>query len=394
MYECELGKLKQLYKSGLFSKEYYSNRIDGDRSFSSYEEFKKIPLMDKQSIRDTTVFERTNTTLNDVYGIFSSSGTTGNKTFYIYNKNDKAVHEEFVKTFFKELDITSSDIGGVMASVGTGVMAHTMLWEFNTVGAGYINCPEPSPQNMLDIIENVPVSVIATRPNVASSIAGFPELVQKARTSTVKKLAVGGGFLSKERRKLIEHVWNAECFNCFGMSEMFGPMAAECREKNGLHYLNEYLMIELLDPITKEPVEDGKPGIAVYTTLWEKGFPLLRYWTDDLMKLDFSVCKCGSTHPKLYYLGRLADCFLIDNEYVFPEQVEDILFKNGFFGDYKVIYNEEKYTIFSECEGYRDIHILTNEIKKLFHERNIQISLVPHGSLNYKGFGTRFENKK
>ena len=112
------------------------------------------------------------------------------------------------------------------------------------------------------------------------------------------------------------------------------------------------------------------------------------------MKLDFSVCKCGSTHPKLYYLGRLADCFLIDNEYVFPEQVEDILFKNGFFGDYKVIYNEEKYTIFTECEGYRDIHILTNEIKKLFHERNIQISLVPLGSLNYKGFGTRFENKK
>ena len=105
--------------------------------------------MDKKSIRDTAIFERTNTSKSDVYGIFSSSGTTGDKTFYVYNKNDKKVHEEFVRTFFDEMKISNDDIGGVMAPVGTGVMAHTMLWEFSAVGAGYINCPEPSPKNMI-----------------------------------------------------------------------------------------------------------------------------------------------------------------------------------------------------------------------------------------------------
>lgn len=208
-------------------------------------------------------------------------------------KNDKKVHEEFVRTFFDEMDISSDDIGGVMAPVGTGVMAHTMLWEFSTVGAGYVNCPEPSPINMIEIIEKIPVTVIATRPNIASSIAYNPELCSIAQGSSVKKLAVGGGFLSDARRKMIEVAWGAECFNCFGMSEMFGPMAAECREKNGLHYLDKYLMIELLDPISKMPVPEGQPGIAVYTSLWEKGFPLLRYWTDDLMIVDRSKCKCG-----------------------------------------------------------------------------------------------------
>ena len=191
MYEYELNRLLTLYRNGLFSKKYYKDRIKGENSFSSYDEFCKIPLMDKQSIRETAVFERTNTSKSDVYGIFSSSGTTGDKTFYVYNKNDKKVHEEFVRTFFDELDISSDDIGGVMAPVGTGVMAHTMLWEFSTVGAGYVNCPEPSPINMIEIIEKIPVTVIATRPNIASSIAYNPELCSIAQCSSVKKLAVG-----------------------------------------------------------------------------------------------------------------------------------------------------------------------------------------------------------
>lgn len=393
MYEYELEQLTNLYRKGLFSKPYYNKRIKGEKSFSSYEEFRKIPLMEKQSIRDTAVFDRTNTSLNDVYGIFSSSGTTGDKTFYVYNKNDKAVHDEFVKTFFEELGITSMDIGGVMAPVGTGVMAHTMLWEFNTVGAGYINCPEPTPYNMIEIVEKVPVTVLATRPNIASTIAYFPEFRSRARGSKVKKLAVGGGFLSESRRKIIEDSWDAECFNCFGMSEMFGPMAAECHEKNGLHYLDRYLMIELLDPLTKEPVPEGHPGIAVYTTLWEKGFPLLRYWTDDLMIIDKTPCKCGSFTPRIYYLGRLADCFNIEGKYIFPEQVEDILFKNELIGEYKVVQKNEKFMIYTENSNPIDTANVLKDFEKLFPHNRVSFIQVPIGELNYKGFGKRFESE-
>lgn len=394
MYEYELNKLLKLYKNGLLSKKYYADRIQGEQSFSSYEEFCKIPFMDKQSIRDTAVFERTNTLIGDVYGIFSSSGTTGDKTFYVYNKKDKKVHEEFVKNFFAELGITSSDIGGVMAPVGTGVMAHTMLWEFNTVGAGYINCPEPSPENMMEIVEKVPVTVIAGRPNTASSIAYFPELREKARKSPVKKLVLGGGFLSRTRRKMIEDAWDAVCYNCFGMSEMFGPMAAECKEKNGLHYLKNYLMIELLDPVTQTPVAEGQPGIAVYTSLWEKGFPLLRYWTDDLMKIETAPCKCGSSNPRLYYLGRLADCFKVEESYIFPEQVEDILFENGYKGEYKVVREGERFSVFTEMTEQMDTASLSEQLAGLFLHRKVNIFQVSPGKLHYTGFGKRFESKQ
>ncbi len=146
MFDRELDVLKELYRKGLFSSPYYSQRLTGANAFSSYDAFCQIPFMDKNSIRETPVFQRTNTERKDVYGVFSSSGTTGDKTFYIYNRNDKTVHEQFVRTFFDKLGITELDLGAVMAPIGTGVMGHTMLWQFATVGAGYVNCPEPSPK--------------------------------------------------------------------------------------------------------------------------------------------------------------------------------------------------------------------------------------------------------
>lgn len=388
MYEKELEKLRRLYQDGAFRPEFYSKKLQVT-SFDNYEEFQKIPFTYKRELRDSTVEQRTTTDMKDIYGVFSSSGTTGEKTFYIYNKKDKQVHEEFVRTFYTELGITENDLGGVMAPVDTGVMAHTMMWQFTTMGAGYVNCPIPSPENIIDTITKVPVTVIATRPSIASGVIYNPYITDLARKSHVNKLLLGGGFLSSERRKLLEKAWNAECYNMFGMSEMFGPMAGECKFKNGQHYLSDYLMIEIVNPSTGEPVEIGEVGVAVYTTLWDKGFPLLRYWTDDLMKLDFSQCGCGSKNPRLFYKGRLNDCFVIDGQYVFPENIENVLFKYGHYGEYMVEHSHEKYVIKVESGNANISQKMMDEVNSLMGKQ-CEVQILMPGSLNYDGHSKRF----
>ncbi len=390
MYTEELGKLKALYLDGVFPSAFYSEKIK-DNSFDSYEEFQKIPFTYKHELRNSSVEERTTTAAKDIYGVFSSSGTTGEKTFYVYSKKDKEVHEEFVRTFYSELGITEEDIGAVLAPVDTGVMAHTMMWQFTTMGAGYVNCPIPSPENIIDTVTKVPVTVIATRPSIATSVIYNPYITEMARKSHVSKLLMGGGFLSAERRKILEKAWNADCYNMFGMSEMFGPMAGECRKKNGQHYLSKYLMIEIVDPVTGVPVPVGDIGVAVYTTLWNKGFPLLRYWTDDLMKLDFSQCECGSSNPRLFFKGRLNDCFIIDGEYVFPENIENILFKYGHYGEYIVENNKGKYTIKVESGDTVIKDEMLDELKAILGD-NCVVSIIMPGSLNYDGHSKHFVN--
>lgn len=391
MYNDELEKLRELYNKGVFEPQFYKKKISDVKQLEDYDAFRTIPFTYKREIRNTSAGERTTTKSEDIYGVFSSSGTTGEKTYYIYNRNDKKVHEEFVKTFYTELGVCEKDIGGVMAPVDTGVMAHTMMWQFTTMGAGYVNCPVPLPENMIDTVAKVPVTVIASRPSIASGVVYNPVIKEMAQKSKVSKLLMGGGFLSRERRKLLEEAWSADCYNMFGMSEMFGPMAGECKQKNGLHFLNDYLMIEIVDPDSGEPVGIGNPGVAVYTTLWDKGFPLLRYWTDDVMILNNEECKCGSHLPRLFYLGRLNDCFLIGKGYVFPENVENILFRYGNIGEYYVEKHKDFYLVKTEGNVKNPSLEMCRELNELF-DAKVDVEVVNPGSLNYDGHAQRFSD--
>ncbi len=390
-YKSELEKIKKLYNNGKYAGKFYKNRIKDISQLSSYDEFLTIPFMHKDEIRNSSIFERTNSSLEDFYGIFSSSGTTGDKTYYVYNNNDKLVHEEFVKTFFDELEVNATDIGAVMAPVETGVMAHTMMWQFSIMKASYINCPKPTAKNIIDTIGKVPVSIIATMPIVASSVINNPEFVKKCQKSTVKKLLLGGGYLSEGRRKALEKAWDAKCYNLFGMSEVFGPMASECKMKNGLHYLDKYLMIEVIDPISKNPVKDGEAGVAVYTTLWDKGFPLLRYWTDDLIYINYEKCECGSTNPRMFYLGRFGDSFIENGKYIFPENIEDILFDHGYNSEFLLEKNDNSYLLKIESDENLPKNII-EEINKLF-SKNLEIEIVEIGKLDNKATKKRFIKK-
>lgn len=388
-FDKELNAIKELYRSGKYDSVFYRARITDESQLESYEGFQSIPFMYKRELRNSTVMERTTTEKKDIFGVFSSSGTTGEKTFYVYSKKDKQVHEEFVKTFYTELEITEDDIGCIMAPVDTGVMAHSMMWQFTTMGAGYINCPEPSPENIIDTVTKVPVTVIATRPSIAACVAYNPLIKERAQRSSVRKLLLGGGFLSDEKRKLLEEAWDADVYNMFGMSEMFGPMAGECKNKNGQHYLDRYLMIEVVDPETKQPVEDGQIGVAIYTTLWDKGFPLLRYWTDDLIMIRRDTCPCGSTLPRLHYKGRLNDCFVMNGHYVFPEDVENILIRNGCIGEYRVEKEHDQYRVKVETMDMTLSPSVIKELEALFHSTVIGETVSP-GGLNYDGHGKRF----
>lgn len=383
-----MKRLEALRQNGCFKKEFYSSRLRPD-SFDSYERFCEIPFCTKEEIRATNAYERTSSDGGDVYGIFSSSGTTGEKTYYIYSREDKRVHEEFVRTFFSQIGIGAGDLGGVCAPIDTGVMAHTMMWQFTTMGAGYVTCVEPSPENIVSLVTSLPVTAVATRPDILSTVAYRPEWAQAAKNSRVTKLLPGGGFLSGSRRKLLEKTWNAKAYNMFGMSEMFGPMAGECTCQDGQHYLDDYLMIEIIDPETGMPAAEGAVGVAVYTTLWKKGFPLLRYWTDDVISLKNEPCGCGSSLPRIYYHGRLGDCIRLGDRIVFPRMLEEILIDNGCIFSYRAEKSGDSVTVTVETPDAAPAEAIIAPVRELFNAETA-VRFVGVGALGYKGHGKKF----
>ena len=298
------------------------------REIKSLSDLEKLPFTYKEEIRATDVLERTPLDTRDIYAIYSSGGTSGTPTLYAWSEKDVAVQTYVARRVLTSVGATSSDLGLVLAPLSLPVMGHCMIRQFSAVGAGFVPAGPADPEKIISLIRSLPITVIATLPTVASRLLEYMRFVMHMDADEnvrVRQFQFGGDYLSNARRRRLEQAWNAKCYDFYGISEIFGPICGECSRQDGLHFAADYVFVEVLDPQTKHPVPEGEPGVAVYTTLWEKGFPLLRYWSDDYITWTWEPCECRRKSPRLRFLGRSVDCADIWGRKLFAKDIEEVI---------------------------------------------------------------------
>ena len=77
----------------------------------------------------------------------------------------------------------------------------------------------------------------------------------------------------------------------------------------------------MLDPDGTDAVPDGERGALVSTTLIDKVAPLVRYRSDDLVRMTHQPCACGRTHGRVWPLGRKGDEVVVDGRSVLPAEL-------------------------------------------------------------------------
>jgi phenylacetate-CoA ligase len=97
----------------------------------------------------------------------------------------------------------------------------------------------------------------------------------------------------------------------------------ECREHDGLHFWEDTAYVEAIDPAAIDhrdatPAADGARAELVATSLVNRIAPLVRYRSDDLVRLDRSRCRCGRTHARMWPLGRKGDEVVVAGRPVLP----------------------------------------------------------------------------
>ena len=159
-----------------------------------------------------------------------------------------------------------------------------------------------------------------------------------------------------------------------------------------MHYWDDYLYIEIIDPVTGEPVEDGEEGEIVITTLVKEGAPLIRFRTHDLSRIIPGECPCGSKHPRLDIIrGRSDDMFKVHGVNMFPSQVEELLGQiDGVSSEYNINIahddeiNKDVILITAEAEGRVNFEKTGQLIKEAFKSKmNVtpRVTVVPVGTL-------------
>jgi phenylacetate-CoA ligase len=143
----------------------------------------------------------------------------------------------------------------------------------------------------------------------------------------LKKGVIGSERWGEKMRKRISTELGIELYDIYGLTEIYGPgIGINCKYDTGMHYWDDYLYLEIIDPATGQNVPDGEWGEIVITTLVKEGAPLIRFRTHDLSRIIPGECPCGSKFPRIDVItGRSDDMMKIKGVNVFPKQIEEIL---------------------------------------------------------------------
>lgn len=146
------------------------------------------------------------------------------------------------------------------------------------------------------------------------------------------------------RNRIVDEL-GVDIYDIYGLTEIYGPgISISCKENNGLHYWDDHLYFEIIDPVSGEVLPEGELGELVVTTLTKEGAPLIRYRTHDLTRLLKGKCSCGLEYPRHdIILGRTDDMIKIKGVNIYPGQIEDVLKGiDGTSSEYQIVLDRKE----------------------------------------------------
>lgn len=361
----------------------------------SLDDIRKIPFTTKQDLRDTYPFGMASVPLTKCVRLHSSSGTTGNPTVILHTQKDLDEWANAVARCLWMVGLRPDDV--FQNSSGYGMFTGGLGFQYGAERLGALTVPAAAGNSLRQIkfIKDFGTTAIHAVPSYVTRLYEVmqQEGVDPRRDTKLKVLAIGAEPHSEEQRKRIEEMLGVKAYNSFGMSEMCGPgVGFECKEQNGLHFWEDYYIVEIVDPETLEPVPDGEIGELVLTTLNREAMPLLRYRTRDLTRVLGRTCPCGRNHIRLDRMkGRSDDMMVLRGVNIFPIQIEKILMQfDELASNYLITLttddDNDNMTVEVELEKFNDDYAHLQKLEKEIRRRlKDEILLTPFVKLVPKG---------
>lgn len=365
LQELQLTRLKETAKhaanSPFYKEVFEKNGITPD-SIQTLDDLRKIPFTTKNDLRSHYPFGMAAIPIQKCVRIHSSSGTTGNPTVVLHSAKDLDQWANQVARCMYMVGLRDTDV--FQNTSGYGMFTGGLGFQYGAERLGALTVPAAAgnTKRQIKFITDFGTTCLHIIPSYATRLAEvmYEMGIDPRRDTKLHTVCIGAEPHSEEQRKRIEQLLGVKAYNCFGMSEMNGPgVAFECPEQNGLHIWEDYVIPEIINPQTLEPVPEGEIGELVLTTINREAMPLLRYRTRDLTRFIPGECPCGRTHRRLArFVGRSDDMIILKGVNIFPIQIEKILMNFKELGS--------NYLITIETVGYNDEMLIEVELSDLF----------------------------
>jgi phenylacetate-CoA ligase len=336
LVEIELKNFRGLMAYAQEHSPMYARKLEGIEpgDIRSRDDIKRLPLTDKEDLRLAQEGDKP-TMFGDLLGVDitevscfrQTSGTTGKPVYVPESYESWQWRMEVWCHILWMAGFRPTD----RVFIPFGYNVYVAFWEghYSAEKLGCLVVPGGAldSRGRVNKIREVGANALLNTPTYGLHLAETArEMGLDPRQMGIERMLCAGEPLPRATRLMLETAWGAEVYDHIGGTEPCA-WAGMCRERDGLHLMEPFFLVEVLDLETlSREVEAGELGVAVVTPLGRRSFPLVRFNTKDVVRQAGPGCACGRDSRKIsQVVGRSDHLTKVRGVLFSPVTVEEVL---------------------------------------------------------------------
>lgn len=329
------AQLQYAYRHTGFYRELYDHAGVHPDDIRSLEDFtRRIPIVTKAMLRQSQTEhppfgDYLGVDFAEVQRIQGTSGTTGDSTLFAISRDDWRHISEAQAMQCWAAGMRPDDIVQIAFPLALYVGGWGLLGAAEHMGAKVLPTAGMDSRKQLALMRQTRASVLCATPTYCLHLIEIARAEGIDLAASSWRLAFlggepGGSIASVKRR--IERGMGLKAIDFGNVAELHPCSNMECEHRTGMHVYQDVDYTEVVNPDNPhEPRPMGERGAVVYTHLWRRSQPMIRYYPGDETYLSDAPCPCGRSYPRLPegILGRLDDMLIVRGVKFYPSDIED-----------------------------------------------------------------------
>jgi len=348
IHELQSRRLRAIvghvYESNAIYRRLFDEKGIRPEDIRTAEDVVRLPFTGKDILRESYPLKMACVSRDQIVEMHMSSGSTGTPVVMPYTRSDLDQWAECMARCYRMSGAKPGDATQITPLFGLFNGGFGMYHGARAAGLFVIPAGPGNTARQIRLARDLKTRVFT---GVVSYGIRLMEVLAEEKES-LPELEIGifgAEVFSDSMKKKISSGLDIDVFDIYGMTESggVGTLGMDCPTHDGIHVWEDQYILEVIDPKTGEPVDDGEEGELVFTSLTRQALPMIRFRTADLTHvISRDRCECGRTHVRLAPItGRRDDMLIVKGVNFFPKQIEQTLLGiPGIGNNYQIIVEE------------------------------------------------------
>ena len=281
--------------------------------------------------------------LAEVLRVHLTSATTGRPLAFLDTREDwHGFYHSYARSLYA-YGVRKTDMVMAAFSYGPWIGYWSGFYAAQDLGCLVFPVGGLSTDQRMDALLNYPITVLGCTPSYALFLAEHAakrgiDLAKDTKIRITWHTGEPGASIPATKAR-IEAAFGARAYDLPGLTEI-AAWGFECDARAGLTHVHEdYCYPEVLDEQDR-PVGRGGRGELVFTSLYRKAMPLIRYRTRDIVQVADRRCPCGRTLIAFEggVLARLDDMKKVRGIIVYPRRIEELVRPHTAVDEFQIVF--------------------------------------------------------